>query len=148
MKKGSVEFAVGIFVIIGIICVGYLTVKLGKMEWIGDDHYPIQARFMDISGLKKGSQVELAGVQIGTVDNIRLDQDRMMAVVTMKIEKDLELSEDSIASVKTSGIIGDKYVKISPGGSPDMLKPGDIIIETESALDLEEMVSKYVFGDI
>lgn len=148
MKKGSVEFAVGIFVIIGIICVGYLTIKLGKMEWIGQDYYSIRARFMDSSGLKKGSQVELAGVQIGTVDDIRLDQERMMAVVTMKIEKDLKLSEDSIASIKTSGIIGDKYVKISPGGSEEMLEPGDMIIETESALDLEEMVSKYVFGDV
>lgn len=148
MKKGSVEFAVGIFVIIGIICIGYLTIKLGQMKWLGDNYYPIEARFMDISGLKKGSQVELAGVKIGMVDDIRLDQERMMAIVTLKIEKDLKLSEDSIASIKTSGIIGDKYVKISPGGSPDMLEPGDMIIETESALDLEEMVSKYVFGDV
>ncbi len=148
MKKGSVEFAVGIFVIIGIICVGYLTIKLGQMEWIGDNSYTIQARFRDISGLKKGSQVEMAGVQIGRVDDIRLDQERMMALVTMKIEKGLKLSEDSIASIKTSGIIGDKYVKISPGGSEEMLEPGDVIVETESAVDLEEMVSKYVFGDI
>ncbi len=148
MKKGSVEFAVGIFVIIGIISIGYLTIKLGQMEWLGDNYYPIEARFMDISGLKKGSQVELAGVKIGAVEDIRLDQERMMAIVTMKIEKELKLSEDSIASIKTSGIIGDKYVKISPGGSPDMLEPGDMIIETESALDLEEMVGKYVFGDV
>lgn len=148
MKKGSVEFAVGIFVIIGMICVGYLTIKLGQMEWIGEDSYSIKARFRDISGLKKGSQVEMAGVQIGRVDDIRLDQERMMALVTMKIEKGLKLSEDSIASIKTSGIIGDKYVKISPGGSEEMLEPGDVIVETESAVDLEEMVSKYVFGDV
>lgn len=148
MKKGSVEFAVGVFVIIGIISVGYLAIKLGKMEWVGDDNYPISAQFQDVSGLKKGSQVELAGVQIGTVDGIRLDQKRMMAIVTMKIQKGLELSDDSIASIKTSGIIGDKYVKISPGGSPDMLAAGDMIVETESSLDLEELISKYVFGGV
>lgn len=149
MKKGSIETLVGIFVLIGLICVGYLTIKLGKMEWIGgENYYPLFATFQSVSGLKKGAQVEMAGVQIGAVDSIDLDKKRYMAVVKLKIRKDLILSEDAIASVKTSGVIGDKYIKISPGGSDTLLKPGDTIIETESAVDLEDLISKYVFGGV
>jgi len=147
MKNSSAEIAVGIFVIIGILCVGYLTVKLGKMEWFGSDLYPVVARFQSISGLKAGANVEMAGVEIGKVESIKLDPDRQVAVVTMRIKKGVELTEDVIASVKTSGMIGDKYIKLSPGGSDEILKPGDMIGETESAVDLEELISKYVFGD-
>lgn len=148
MKKTSVETAVGIFVIIGIICVGYLTIKLGRMDWIGNNHYPIYARFQSVSGLTAGACVEMAGVQIGQVDSISLDQERLVARVKMKIQKDVVLTNDVIASVKTSGLIGDKYVKMTPGGSDEILKPGDMITETESAMDLEELISKYVFGGV
>lgn len=148
MKKASVETAVGIFVVIGILCVGYLTIKLGKMELMGDNYYPIYARFESVSGLSKGAYVEMAGVQIGQVESIALDQEMLVAKVKMKIQKDVVLTDDVIASVKTSGLIGDKYIKISPGGSDEVLKPGDIITETESALDLEELISKYVFGGV
>ncbi len=148
MKKASVETAVGIFVIIGIVCVGYLTVKLGKMEWIGDNYYPLYAQFQSVSGLTTGAYVEMAGVEIGQVDSITLDQERQVARVKMKIQKGVVLTDDVIASVKTAGLIGDKYIKISPGGSDEALKPGDMITETESALDLEELISKYVFGGV
>ncbi|MCP4106384.1 MAG: outer membrane lipid asymmetry maintenance protein MlaD [Desulfobacteraceae bacterium] len=148
MKKGSVEISVGIFVLIGILCIGYLTIKLGKMELIGDNNYPVYAKFRSVSGLTVGAQVEMAGVQIGKVDSITLDHERLVAKIRMKIQKDLELTDDAIASIKTSGIIGDKYIKISPGGSDEILKPGDYITETESAIDLEELISKYVFGKI
>lgn len=147
MKKTSIETSVGVFVLLGLICVGYLTIKLGKMELVGDNNYPVYARFQSVSGLKKGSHVEMAGVRIGTIDSITLDKENR-AVVRMKIEKDLSLTDDSIASVKTAGIIGDKYIKISPGGSDTLLKPGETITETESALDIEELVSKYVFGGV
>jgi len=146
MKKASVEMGVGIFVVIGLICVSYLTIKLGKAEVLGDNHYTLSAKFQSVSGLKTGAVVELAGVQVGKVDAITLDQERMVAVVKMKIRKDLKLSEDSIVSVKTSGLIGDKYIKISPGGLDEYLKGGDVVTETESAIDLEDMISKYVFG--
>jgi phospholipid/cholesterol/gamma-HCH transport system substrate-binding protein len=148
MKKASVETAVGIFVIIGILCVGYLTIKLGKMEWIGDNYYRLSAQFQSVSGLTTGAYVEMAGVQIGQVDSITLDQERQVARVKMKIQKGVVLTDDVIASVKTAGMIGDKYIKISPGGSDEVLKPGDMITETESALDLEELISKYVFGGV
>lgn len=148
MKKSSVEFAVGIFVLIGILCVGYLTVRLGKMELIGGNYYTLDARFQSVAGLKTGAPVEMAGVQVGQVDSIHLDPDLQIAVVQMKIDRELELNDDVIASVKTSGLIGDKYVNLTPGGSDLILKPGESIIETESALDLEELISKYVFGDV
>lgn len=147
MKNSSVEIAVGIFVIIGMLCIGYLTVKLGEMEWVGSDRYPIVARFQSISGLKEGANVEMAGVEIGKVESIELDPDRQVAVVTMRIQKDVELNQDVIASVKTSGMIGDKYIKVTPGGSDEILKPGDMIEDTESVVDVEELISKYVFGD-
>ena len=148
MKKTSMETAVGIFVVIGIVCVGYLTVKLGKVELIGDNYYPIYARFRSVSGLKMGAYVEMAGVQIGKVDSISLDQERKTALVEMKILKDVILSDDVIASVTTAGLIGDKYINLSPGGSETILKPGDLITETESAVNLEELISKYVFGSM
>ena len=147
MKKTSVETAVGVFVIIGLISVAYLTIKLGKMEWFGDDYYLLDARFGSVSGLKAGAQVDMAGVEIGQVDDIRLDNQRQVAIVRLKIKKDVILTDDVIASVKTSGLIGDKFIKLTPGGSDRILKSGDMIIETESALDIEELVSKYVFGD-
>lgn len=148
MKETSMETAVGIFVIIGILCVGYLTVKLGKMEWIGDNHYPLYARFESISGLNTGAYVEMAGVRIGKVDSISLDQETKTALVKLKIQKGVALSDDVIASVATAGLIGDKYLNLTPGGSEEVLKAGDMITETESAVNLEALISKYVFGGV
>ncbi len=148
MKKSTTEISVGVFVLIGLLCVGYLTIKLGKMELLGDDHYMISASFDDVSGLRAGAQVEMAGVKIGQVDSITLDRETLFAVVRLKIQNSMELSDDTIASVKTSGIIGDKYIKIIAGGSDEMLKPGDMITDTESAVDIEELISKYVFGGV
>jgi phospholipid/cholesterol/gamma-HCH transport system substrate-binding protein len=148
MKKWSVEVAVGLFVLVGIVCIGYLTIRLGKMEIIGDNYYTVSARFQSIAGLKAGSEVELAGVPVGQVEGFSLDQERWMAVVQMKIMKSIVLTEDVIASIKTAGLIGDKYIKLSPGVSDVPLKPGGMIIETESALDIEELISKFVFGKV
>jgi len=148
MSKTSLELGVGIFVLIGILCVGYLTVRLGKMELLGDEHYFLNARFISVAGLKKGAQVVIAGVQVGQVTRISLDPEEQVAIVRMKIIKDVVLTDDVIASVKTSGLIGDKYIKLSPGGSDEVLKDGEMITETESALDIEELVSKYAFGDV
>ncbi len=148
MKKYSQETLVGIFVLIGILCVGYLTVKLGKMELIGGDFYNLVAKFDSVAGLKSDSSVQMAGVEIGRVTKIVLDTNDFVAVVTMKIHKDVPIQEDAIASVKTSGLIGDKYISIQPGGSDEILKPGDVITETESAVDIESLISKYVFGNV
>jgi phospholipid/cholesterol/gamma-HCH transport system substrate-binding protein len=148
MKKASIETAVGLFVFIGILCVGYLTVKLGKMEILGKDYYQVEAQFDSVTGLKVGANVEMAGVPIGKVETIELEAERQVARVKLKIQSSVVLTDDTIASVKTAGMIGDKYIKLSPGGSDLILKSGDTIIETESALDLEELISKYVFGGL
>ncbi len=148
MKKTSVEMAVGIFVFIGILCVGYLTVKLGKMEILGQKYYHVKAQFESVTGLKVGARVEMAGVPIGKVESIKLDLEELVARVELRIKSDVIITDDVIASVKTSGLIGDKYIKLSPGGSDLVLKAGDTIIETESAVDLEELISKYVFGGV
>jgi phospholipid/cholesterol/gamma-HCH transport system substrate-binding protein len=148
MKKSSVETAVGIFVLICILCVGYLTIRLGKMELLGGNYYTLSARFQSVSGLKQGAHIEIAGIQIGSVSSISYDQDRQVALVEMKIQKGVSLTDDVIASVKTSGLIGDKYIKLSPGGSDMDLESGEMITTTEPAVDLEELISKYVFGDV
>jgi len=148
MKKASVEMGVGIFVLIGILCVGYMTIRLGKMELLGDEHYYLNARFLSVAGLKTGAQVVVAGVEVGQVESISLDPTDQYAIVRMKIKNGIILTDDVIASVKTSGLIGDKYIKLSPGGSDEILKDGDLITETESSLDIEELVSKYAFGDV
>lgn len=148
MKKYSMEFSVGIFVFIGLLAVGYLTIKLGKMELLGGDYYILHARFTNVQGLKAGSFVNMAGVQIGQVAAISLDVEHSTATADLKIDKQVPIDEFAIASIKTSGLIGDKYIKITPGGSDEYLKPGDTITDTESTIDLEELISKYIFGGV
>ncbi|MCX7049890.1 MAG: outer membrane lipid asymmetry maintenance protein MlaD [Candidatus Sumerlaeota bacterium] len=148
MKSSSVEISVGVFVMIGLACVVYLTVKLGKLEVIGGDYYRINARFNSVSGLKTGAIVDVAGVQIGVVERIKLDTNEMVALVRMKIRKDIPVDKEAIAAVKTSGLIGDKYIKIEPGGSKVFLKDGGQITQTQSSVDLEALISKYAFGGV
>lgn len=149
MKRHSIETSVGFFVLIGLLCVAYLTIKLGKMEWLGEGRcYYVTARFSSVSGLKKGAVVDMAGVEIGQVDRIDLDSNEKVAVVRLKIKEGVPLSEDAIASVKTAGLIGDKYIKIEPGGSEVLLHDGGRIELTESAVDLEEVIGKYAFGEV
>ncbi len=147
-KKYYIELTAGIFVFISLLCVGYLTIKLGKMELIGSKYYPIKARFSRITGLKTGNEVRISGVEVGRVKDIILNPKDFSAIVVMEIRKDIKLSDDSIASIKTNGLIGDKYISISPGGSDIYLSPGDMIVDTEPPVDFEELVSKYVFGNV
>jgi phospholipid/cholesterol/gamma-HCH transport system substrate-binding protein len=148
MKKGTVETTVGVFVLIGLLCVGYLTIKLGRMEWFGERYYQVEAFFNSVSGLKSGAQVEMAGVTVGRVDEITLDQESRMARVKLKIREEVVLYDDVIASIRTTGLIGDKFIMLSPGGAGLPIEPGGAIFDTESALDIEELISRYVFGDL
>lgn len=148
MKKTYVEFMVGLFMLVGIISISYMAVKLGKMEMMNTDNYFLKARFQSVSGLKKGASVEMAGVVVGRVGDIVFDTKKQDALVTLKISNGIPVSSDVIASVKTSGLIGDKFIKLTPGGADDNLKNGDTINDTESALDIEELISKYVFGGV
>jgi phospholipid/cholesterol/gamma-HCH transport system substrate-binding protein len=148
MKKYSTETVVGIFVVLGLLCVAYMTVKLGKVSLFGDDYYPLQARFASVSGLRVGNPVEMGGIEVGRVEHMSIDQDKQMAVVELKIIKDIKIFDDASASIKTAGLIGDKYVKIDPGGSGNLLKPGGAITETNSPIDVEDLISKYAFGEV
>ena len=145
MKKMNVEMIVGVFLLAGFISFAWLAVKMGDINPFADETYPVTARFTSISGLKEGATIELAGVIVGKVSNIELDTGDYEAVVHLNINKQIELQDDTIASIRTSGIIGDKYIKISPGGSDIILESGDEIEETEPAISLEELVSKYIF---
>ena len=148
MKQSSIELGVGIFVLLGIICVGYLTLRLGEIEVLGDNYYFLDARFTSVTGLKVGAQVEIAGVQVGQVDAIHLDPKENVAMVRLKIKEGVKLSEDTIASVQTAGLLGDRFIQLSPGGSDVFLNSGDKIIETEPALNIESLIRKYAFGKL
>jgi phospholipid/cholesterol/gamma-HCH transport system substrate-binding protein len=134
MKRFGIETAVGLFLIIGFLCFTYLSVELGEIPLFGSNDYVLTARFNSVSGLKDGAIVEISGVKVGKVAGISLED--YQAVVRMLIHQGVKIQEDSIASVRTQGIIGDKYIKISAGGADQYLKPGGEIRDTESALDL------------
>lgn len=146
MEKAKLEMVVGIFVFVGMLSLGYLSIKLGKLELIGGDVYEVEAQFNTASGLKPGSTIEIAGVEVGRVRGIVLREDR--AMVKLAVNNTVKLYTDTIASIKTRGIIGEKFLALSPGGGGDPLKPGDTIRDTESGLDLEELVSQYVHGKV
>jgi phospholipid/cholesterol/gamma-HCH transport system substrate-binding protein len=148
MKKYSLETTVGIFVVIGLLCIGYMTIKLGKIRMFGGDYYTLYAHFSSVSGIRVDSPVEINGIEVGRVEQLNIDQDKQIAMVKFRIGKGIKVYEDAIASIKTSGLIGDKLIKIDPGGGGDILKPGGTITETTSALDIEDLISKYAFGDI
>jgi phospholipid/cholesterol/gamma-HCH transport system substrate-binding protein len=149
MNMAKLEMTVGVFMIVGILCLGYISIKLGKMEIMGGDYYTISASFDSVSGLKPGASIEVAGVEVGKVERIALDpksNDRALAY--MKIKSGVKITDDVIASVRTSGIIGDKFIKLKQGGSDTWLKNNDRITETESAIDIEELVSKFIHGKV
>jgi len=145
MKQINLEMIVGLFLLAGFASFSWIAVKMGDLELFKDETYPVTARFLSISGLKEGSTIELAGVTVGKVRQIELDPGEYEAIVHLDINKSVKLQDDSIASIRTAGIIGDKFIKLTPGGSEIYLEPGDEIEETESAISLEELVSKYIF---
>jgi phospholipid/cholesterol/gamma-HCH transport system substrate-binding protein len=146
MRKFDLELAVGIFMIAGMVCLAYLTIKLGQLEVLGDKGYEIQAVFSSSGGLKTGSSVVIAGVEVGRVKKVVLDD--YEARVTMSIPLEVKIQEDAIASIKTKGLIGEKYVEISPGGLDENLEPGGVIRDTQPPIDIEQLISKYIFGTV
>lgn len=148
MKKYTIETVVGIFVVFGLICIGYMTVKLGNVSLLGDDSYPVIAKFTSVTGLRTGNPVDILGIEVGRVERIFMDQGTQQAVVEMKIKKGIKIYDDAIASVKTQGLIGDSYLSIDPGGSGEVLGPGGIITETQAPLDIIDLIGKYAFGEV
>ncbi len=146
MERSRVNIAVGLFVLLGIVALGYLSVKLGRVSLLGATGYTVTADFPSVGGLKAGSTVEIAGVEIGRVEGIGLAD--YQARVTLRITSGVKLQEDSIASIKTKGLIGEKYLRISPGGSDRIIPPNGRIREVEAPVDFEELLSKYIFGKI
>jgi len=144
MKRLNIETAVGLFVLLGIVCLAWLSIKLGKLEIVGGDYVPVYAEFASVSGLKKGVSVEIAGVDVGKVESITLDD--YSADVLMKIRTGIKLPEDTIASIRTRGLIGDKYVSLSPGASDRMIPPNGKIRDTESAVDMEQLIGEFIHG--
>jgi len=148
MKKYAMETVVGIFVVFGLLCVGYMTVKLGKVDFLKSDSYWLTAKFTTVAGLRIGSPVNILGIEVGRVENITMDQEDLKAVVKMRLNKDIKIYDDAIASIKTEGLIGDKYLSIDPGGGGDLLPNNGVIIDTQAAVDIEQLISKYAFGEV
>ena len=146
MKQTRLELVVGIFVLVGIACLGYLAIRLGKLEILGNSGYVIYGDFASVAGLKLGDPVEIAGVKVGKVETISLADDR--ARLAIRLDPHVKLQDDVIASVRARGLIGDKFVLISPGSSDKLLAPGDRIRETESPPDIADVIGKYVGGDL
>ena len=146
MNYKTSEIIVGLFVLIGIACLGYLAIKLGKLEVLSDSGYTVYADFPTVAGLKRGDPVEIAGVKVGRVESMGLADDR--ARLVLRLDDGIKLQEDVIASVRARGLIGDKFVLVSPGASEKIIPPGGKIRETESPPDIPDLIGKLVGGDL
>jgi|SRR3984957_3721829 len=147
MKNSNIELSVGAFVLLGLAAVVWFAVEAGAGVAIGGSTYQVLARFTNIGGLKPGSQVFVAGVPVGRVEKIDLDAE-YAAIVHLNLKQEVHLPSDTIASIKTSGLIGDKYVALAPGADSKNLSPGGMITDTESAMDLESIISRFAFGNV
>lgn len=148
MKSLQPAFGVGVFLLLGLAAVAYLTIKLGAGQLFGKETYLLQARFSNVGGLNVGSMVLLGGVQIGRVEALRIEPSDYSAIVTLRLLSSIPLPADTIASIRTNGLIGDKFVALSPGADDQTLQPGDLITDTESAVDLESLISRIAFGGV
>jgi phospholipid/cholesterol/gamma-HCH transport system substrate-binding protein len=146
VNHSRTDIIVGIFVLAGAICLGYLAIRLGKVELFGATGYPVYADFSSVAGLKIGDPAEIAGVRIGKVESLGLVEDR--ARVTLRVDSEIKLQDDVIASVRARGLIGDKFVLITPGASDNIIPPGGKIRETESPQDITDLIGKFVGGDL
>ena len=146
MNHTRTDVLVGIFVLAGLVCLGYLAIRLGKLEIFGSQGYVVIADFVSVAGLKLGDPIEIAGVRIGKVEGIGLAEDR--ARLTLRISDGVKLQDDVIASVRARGLIGDKFVLVSPGASDKIIPPGGKIRETDSPPDIPDLIGKFIGGDL
>lgn len=146
MPRINTEVVVGFFLLLGLLALGYLAVKLGRMELVSSRGYTVHATFSNVGGLRTGSPVEIAGVEVGWIENISLKD--YQAQVALRMKNNVELPEDSIISIRTKGLIGEQFVRISPGGSEKNIPPGGVITETEPPVDIMELIANYAFGKI
>ena len=146
MNQYNLELSVGVFVVLGLVALGYISVRLGQLPVGGGDTYRVTAKFASTGGLQRGADVDIAGVKIGRVEKITLED--YEALVTLSIDSDVVLQEDAIASIKTRGLIGEKFVRITPGGSDRLITAGGRIREVETPLDFEDVISQFIQGKI
>ncbi len=144
MRQHTVEVIVGAFVVIGLAAMAYIAVSFGNVGFLDKHTYILNAEFDSTAGLRSGARVEIAGVGIGSVGRINLKD--YLSSVELKINRGVKIPADSIAAVRTNGLIGEKVIKIVPGGADETLENGDTINDTESSVSLEELISKYIFS--
>ena len=142
-KKYSKEFIAGCFVLVGLLCIAYMTVKLGRMELFSNKGYTISAAFSSVSGLRVGANVEIAGVTVGRVTDIRLTADHSAAHVTLNMQDGILVGPNAVAAVKTSGIIGDKFIELSPGSIDKPIGNGGVIQATMAAADIDDIINQF-----
>ncbi len=148
MGNSRMEITVGVFLVMGFLALGWLAMQLGEVSWLtGAKSYTLNAEFSNISGVKLGADIQISGVTVGKVRQLRLNEDNL-AMVAMQVDKGVKVPVDSIASVKSQGIIGDKFIQITLGGDETAYQPGETIVDTESAVDLESLISKFAFGQM
>jgi phospholipid/cholesterol/gamma-HCH transport system substrate-binding protein len=146
MKQSNIELSVGAFVLLGIVAIVWFAIQAGAGVAIGSS-YEVNARFTNVGGLRPGNQVFIAGVPVGRVEKIDLNS-QYAAIVHMNVREDVRLPTDTIASVKTSGLIGDKFIALAPGADSKNLAPGAMITDTESVMDLESLIRRFAFGNV
>lgn len=139
------EITVGVFVFLGLLAIGWLAIIVGQVGGLGQSGYTLTADFDDVGGVRSGGDIMLAGVVIGRIDAVRLTANER-ATLVFRINDGVKITEDAFASVRTKGIIGDRYIRISQGIDDNFLQEGDEIVETESAINIEDLISKYIFS--
>lgn len=148
MNKNIQELSAGIFVLFGLALIVYMSITLGSLDFFGHNTYLLQAKFTSVNGLRPGNPIEMNGIKIGEVRSFTLDQENQLAIAGLEIDNDIKVYADAIASIKTAGLIGDRFVDIAPGGAEDPLKPGDFIIDTVSPIDITDLIGKIAFGSV
>ena len=146
MSQRGMELTVGVFVLAGLAALAYLSIRLGGLDLFETGTYDVTARFSSAAGLREGATVEVAGVRVGRVKTIGLEQNE--ALVTLRLKSSVKLSQDTIASIRTKGILGDKYISISLGGSPRPIPAGGRIRETEPPVDIEKLIGQFIYGKV
>jgi len=134
--------------LLGLVAVVYLAIRIGGGRLVAADTVELTARFTNASGLKSGSTVRIAGVTVGDVTKVTLKPDDMVALVSFRVPAALKLDDDTVAAIKSSGLIGEKFISLKPGASGSALKPGAVIVDTESSVDLEDVIARFAFGSV
>lgn len=147
VKYTRLDLAVGTFVLAGLVAIAWLALKIGGGALVGGDTVTIRARFTNLGGLAPGASVLISGVAVGKVEKVELDE-RYAAIATLRVRRDVALPADTMAAIRSSGLIGEKHIALSPGADEALLQPNELITDTESAVDLESLISRFAFGGV